>query len=72
MELWTGTGFRKIVILERTAFKLATDRRAMATALTGHFLDLEIMRDKAMKTPPIGEGRLLIAPSHSKISKGTR
>jgi hypothetical protein len=44
----------------------------MATALTGQFLDLELMRDKAKKTPPIGEGQLLIASSHSKISKGTR
>jgi len=28
MELWTGSGFRKIVILERIAFKLATVRRS--------------------------------------------
>jgi hypothetical protein len=60
------------VIVERIAFKLATVRRAMATALTGQFLDLELMRHKAKKTPPIGEGQLLIASSHSKISKGTR
>ena len=47
----------------------AIDGRAVTTELAGQLVDRNLALDQVMKTPSIGEGLLLIAAGHAKISK---
>ncbi|ENN86839.1 hypothetical protein RHSP_31524 [Rhizobium freirei PRF 81] len=63
-----ATIFEKLAVMERIASDLTVDGRAVTPELAGHLIDRNLALDKVMKAPPIGEGQLLIASRHAKIS----
>jgi hypothetical protein len=55
--------------MKRVAPDFAIDCRTVATELAGHLVDRHLAFYKLMKATTIGEGELLIASGHAKISK---
>ena len=61
--------FRKLAIVERIAFKLAIDRRAMTTEMAANLRNGNLAFPEVKRPSAVNKGELRIAKGHAYISK---